>query len=283
MPWPTWDQAALLAVACVLTIAALRRLRPGRLVDAVIPAARELGIIAALYSIWRVARKLPFTHEAGAIGRARDIVRIQTWLHVPTELSLQRFVLRHDELARSINSYYAIVHVPALLAFLVWLYVRHRDRFPHWRNGLAGLTAGCLFIRFVRVAPPRFVTDLGYIDLADRYGLSVYGPVGTGVSDQFAAMPSIHVGWAAVVACGVVVCSSSRSRWVVALHLPVTMLVVSATGHHWWLDGVVAIALLAVALRADAAVRARRSPRPTSSGRTAVSEATGIAADTTTG
>jgi hypothetical protein len=111
------------------------------------------------------------------------------------------------------------------------------------------LTAACLVIRYIRVAPPRFLPELGYIDLATRYGLSVYGPVGTGVSDQFAAMPSIHVGWAALVSFGIVAASSSKWRWVFIAHLVLTIYAVSATGNHWWLDGIAAIALLGIALR----------------------------------
>jgi hypothetical protein len=174
---------------------------------------------------------------------------------MPSELSLQRFVIDHDWLGRFMNYYYAIVHVPALITFMVWLFVKHRDRYPHWRNALALLTAFCVVIRFIRVAPPRFLVDLGYIDLASLYGLSVYGPVGTGVSDQFAAMPSIHVGWAAVVSFGVVAAGTSRWRWLALLHVALTMLAVSATGNHWWLDGIVAIALLGVALSIDAGAR----------------------------
>jgi len=115
-------------------------------------------------------------------------------------------------------------------------------------------------IRFVRVAPPRFLPDLGYIDLASHYGLSLYGPVGSGVSDQFAAMPSIHVAWAAVVSFGIVAVSTSRWRWVFLLHLALTMMVVSATGNHWWLDGIVAIVLLLIAIAVD--IGARRTVAP---------------------
>lgn len=93
--------------------------------------------------------------------------------------------------------------------------------------------------------------------------MSVYGPVGTGVSDQLAAMPSIHVGWAAVVSVAIVTASTSRWRWWGAGHVVLTMLAVSATGNHWWLDGIVAIGILAAGLAADSAVRrvmtARRS------------------------
>ena len=104
--------------------------------------------------------------------------------------------------------------------------------YPHWRNALAILTAFCLFIRFVEVAPPRFLTDLGEIDVSVMYGIDVYGEAGNGVSSQFAA-------------------GTSRWRWIGMAHLVLTMLVIAATGHHWWLDGIVALALLWVALQLD--------------------------------
>jgi hypothetical protein len=126
------------------------------------------------------------------------------------------------------------------------------------------LTAACLVIRYLRVAPPRFLPELGYVDLATRYGLSVYGPVGTGVSDQFAAMPSIHVGWAALVSFGIVAASTSKWRWVFMAHLVLTVYAVTATGNHWWFDSIAAIALLFAALWIDdkwlLALRTRSKP-----------------------
>ena len=255
MDWPTWNQAAVTAAICGLTFLLVRRSRPTRLRSVIMPVALELTLMSALYSIWRLARVLPLDRQQGAIERARQINRLQHDLRIPSELSLQHFVLAHEWLGRFMNYYYAILHVPALITFMVWLFVRHRDRYAHWRNALAILTAFCVVIRFLRVAPPRFLTDLGYIDLASRFGLSVYGPVGTGVSDQFAAMPSIHVGWAAVVSFGVVAAGTSRWRWLAMLHVVLTMLAVSATGNHWWLDGIVAIALLGIALLIDTGAR----------------------------
>jgi hypothetical protein len=132
----------------------------------------------------------------------------------------------------------------------------HRDPYPHWRNALVLVTAGCLAIRFVRVSPPRFLPDLGYVDLATRVGYSIYPQdVSQGVSDQFAAMPSIHVAWAVLVSVGIVTVSTSRWRWLFLSHVVVTMLVVVATGNHWWLDGIVAVALLPGGLFLDSAVR----------------------------
>ncbi len=266
MSWPTWDQALVVAMLSALVALGLRRYgstRPGttgRSV-AVEHAARELAFVASLYAVWQVAHALPLAQDGGAVARARQIVRLEHTLHLPTELSLQHLVLRHDWLAWPTSLYYAGVHVPALIAFVVWLYVRHRDDYPHWRNALVVVTGLSLFIRFVRVAPPRFLTDLGYIDISERFGPSIYGPVGTGVSDQFAAMPSIHVGWAAVVSCGIVATSTSRWRWAFMAHLVITILVVAASGHHWWLDGVAAMVLLPVGLQADTLARRWRATR----------------------
>jgi PAP2 superfamily len=229
---------------------------PTRATPHVAPVAAEFALIASLYSLWRIARMLPIASTHGAIARAHHIASFQSALHLPSELSLQHFVMAHERLADLTTWYYASVHVPALIGFLVWLFFRHRDKYPHLRNGLALVTAWCLWIRFIRVAPPRFLPDLGYVDLSHSFGPSVYSadPT-TGVSDQFAAMPSIHVAWAAVVSFGIVAASTSRWRWFFLLHLVLTMLVVSATGNHWWLDGIVAIGLLAGSLAIDTAVR----------------------------
>jgi hypothetical protein len=261
MSWATWDQAALAAAVSILLALLLRLVPPSRVRDAVQAALMEFALVSALYAVWRLARQLPFTKEEGALDRGRQINDFQQALHLPSEISMQHFVVRHDTLAAATNDYYATLHVPALLVFLVWMYVRHRDRYPHWRNGLAGLTLFCLIIRFERVAPPRFIQELGFVDLSDRHGFDVYGDVGTGVSDQFAAMPSIHVGWAAVVALGVFAVSTSRWRWLILLHLPATVFVVAAAGHHWWLDGVVAVASLIACLRVDTVVRQRAAAR----------------------
>ncbi len=254
--------AALLSLALYL---GLSRYRPQSSLAR--PAALELALISTLYAAWRLARQIPLGSDDLAIERAHDLVALQQALHLPTELAVQTFVLDHAWLGRPSTLYYAVMHVPTVVGFLVWLFVRHRDRYPHWRNALALVTAGCLAIRWIRVAPPRYLTDLGYQDLSEIWGPSVYGEVGSGVSDQFTAMPSIHVGWAAVVSFGIFACSRSRWRWLFLLHVVITTLVVVDTGHHWWLDGIVAVLLLVLALtldttvrRAFAVVRSRRAP-----------------------
>ena len=255
LPWPDWRQGLVAAVAAALAHAAVARTAPDRRARSLLPALHELAVVYGLYALWRSAKQLPLVQADGAIDRARRIAALQDAWGLPSELTFQRFLLRHDDLAWLASAYYATLHVPALIAFLVWLFARHRDRYGRWRDALAIATGGCLLIRFWRVAPPRFLPDLGYVDVAALRGFDVYGPVGTGVSQQFVAMPSIHVAWAAIVGLGALASTRSPWRWVVFAHLPITFVVVAATGHHWWLDGIVALGLVGLGLAVDVGVR----------------------------
>jgi len=241
-------------------------LRPGRdagddptlrIRGAVAPFAREIALVLGLYSLWRIAGQLSVVHTQGAERRGLDIWHLEQALHLPSELTLQRAVLPHAWLVQVANVYYAVVHVPALIAMLVWLFVRHRDRYPAVRNALALLTGACLLIQLVPVMPPRLVPSLGFVDTGHFYGQSVYTQLGRGASDQLSAMPSVHVGWAVLVGLVVITASTSRWRWLVLAHPIATALVVVVTANHWWLDGIVAVGLLAAAVAVDWAVLRR--------------------------
>lgn len=97
MDWPTWNEAAVAALLSGLLALALQRSRPTRFGAVAAPATWEFAFVASLYAIWRVARKLPPAQNDGAVERARQVVRLQHDLHLPTELSLQGFVLRHGD------------------------------------------------------------------------------------------------------------------------------------------------------------------------------------------
>ncbi len=128
MSWATWDQAAIASALSLIAWLILRALPSGRVRNALMPAFSEFALISALYAVWRLARELPFTHPEGAMDRARAIDDVQNFFHLPTEISMQHFVVHYDWLAALTNDYYATVHVPALLVFLVWLFIRHRDQ-----------------------------------------------------------------------------------------------------------------------------------------------------------
>lgn len=104
------------------------------------------------------------------------------------------------------------------------------------------------------------MSSLGFVDTGHLYGQSVYTALGRGASDQLSAMPSLHVGWALLVGIVVVAVSTSRWRFVVLAHPVLTVAVVVVTANHWWMDGIVAAAILATAYGLEQGVR-RRLPR----------------------
>jgi hypothetical protein len=124
---------------------------------------------------------------------------------------------------------------------------------------MAASTAICLLVSFIPVAPPRMLSSLGFVDLAARYGESVYGAAGAAGAnvgaDQLSAMPSVHVCWSVLVAWAVITASTSRWRWLILAHPIVTVFVVVATGNHYWADGIVSIAIVSVVLAVQALLR----------------------------
>jgi membrane-associated phospholipid phosphatase len=134
------------------------------------------------------------------------------------------------------------MHVTMMLVFLIWLFVRHREQYRPVRQVMAWTTLGCLLVQLMPVAPPRMLP--GIQDTGLLYNQSVYSnglPI-----DQLSAMPSMHVAWAVLVGYYTWRISPSRWRYVGPVHAAITVFVVLATGNHWWLDGVVAVAILAL-------------------------------------
>jgi PAP2 superfamily len=252
--WLPW-QPALVAAMVFAAFAVATRPSISSRVAVARGFAGELALVLGLYSLWQIAGQLSVMRVDGAIDRGRSIWHIEQALHLPSELSLQRALLSHPLAIQFANVYYATAHVTAVILVLIWAYIWHRDRYPQLRNVLALLTGACLLIQLVPVAPPRLVPGLGFVDAAHLYGQSVYTAVGTGVSDQLSAMPSLHVGWAILVAVAVVLIGTSPWRWLIVLHPIATLIVVGATANHWWLDGIVAVVVLGLAVVVDRAAR----------------------------
>ena len=245
----SWNDAAFAALGLALLGWVWRRSgRSGLLA----PLAKETAVVLALYAFWMKSADWAVTRAVGATGHGLWVWRVERDVHLPSEVSLQRLLLPHPLWVQTANAFYAIVHVPALILFLVWLWFRHRDQYAKWRNAGAILTGACLLIQMIPVAPPRLLPQLGFVDTAVRYGQSVYGTGGIKIAPQLAAMPSVHVGWAVFIAVAVIAVSTSPWRWLILLHPALTLMAVVATANHWWLDGIVAAALLPCAMALEA-------------------------------
>lgn len=246
--WLAWETASQMALVIAIVVVVLGiAISPDRhaSVRAVTTVATEGARVLVLYSIWQYTRRKTITKVAGAIEHARWVWDFEQRWHFPSELALQQTFIDQRLFMQSMNVYYGGVHVPAMGMTLIWLFWRHRDRYRAVRNVLAMTTAGCLTIQMIPVAPPRFMP--GFVDAGLLYHQSVYGTGGSGISNQLAAMPSLHYAWSILVCIAVIRISVSRHRYWILLHLVLTTLAVTVTANHWYLDGVVAAMVLAVA------------------------------------
>jgi len=276
-----WQQALGLALL-LAGVAVLLSPIPGGRVAATVPWVRETAIVFALYGLWQEALILFTDHVRGAVAHGMWVWRFERTLRLPNEASLQREVLHWTWVVRAFDDYYAIVHVPAAIVCLLWLFWRHRDRYRQARNAFTWFTIASVAVQVVPVAPPRLLPATGVIDAARVLGQSVYAPNGLHDYTQLSAMPSVHVGWSVLVAVVVIAASTSRWRWLILAHPAVTIAAVVVTGNHFWLDGIVAAAMVGAVLAAQygaarlaplaaqfgrsvtVASPQRRSPAPTS-------------------
>ncbi len=271
-----WQPAAIIAVClAVVAVVGIRTRRP-RLV-----AAGRFGIEAALlfglFALWQYAGSFSVLPSTGGVPRARWLWDAERVLHLPDEVSVQRLFLPHPLLIQAFNWYYAALHFPVLIGCLIWLFARHRADYGHVRTTVVLFTGASLLIQLIPVAPPRMLSDTGLVDTAARYGQSVYGSLGFD-ADQFSAMPSVHVGWAMIVALAAITASRSRWRWAAAAYPALTLLVVVVTANHFWLDGVAAALLVLGVLGLQRAGRSARMRLITRAGRSPAPQPAGAGA-----
>jgi hypothetical protein len=239
----TYLTAGIIAVA-LLGVGALAstQLRQGR----VGPAIREIGVVVGLFALWMGVGHLVGHHPSGGYTRGREIWHVEQSMHLGIEPTLQSPLLHHEGAMRAANYYYAYAHWLSVDVVLAWLWWRHRDRYVSTRATLVAFTGSCLLLHLISTAPPRLLTETHVADAGALLGQSVYYD-SPGVADHLSAMPSIHVGWAVLFAVAVWPTGSHIARLIAMTHAVLTSYVVMVTGNHFWLDGAVAAALVAVA------------------------------------
>jgi hypothetical protein len=229
---------------------------------------REILLLAVLFGVYNLGRFLSAEHAGSAFRHAQELIRWEAWLGLPSEAAIQQHALQVDGLARIANLFYASVHFPLTAMVLLWLMIRRPAGYAKARWALASLTGLALIGHmFFPLAPPRMMP--GWVDTGVVLGQSVYGPTtDSGIANQFAAMPSLHVGWAFMVAVFLIRATRSRWRWLWIAHPVLTFAVVVITANHYWLDGLVAIALavpLLLIFDNSASARTRNGARSSTS------------------
>lgn len=217
----------------------------------VLAALLEVATVLALFGVYNVGRLVATGRVATADGHARQLVDLERWLGLPSEETLQRLAFRVPDLIAFADRYYVAVHFPITVAVLVWLYLFRRPAYTWAKWGLIVATATAMVVHIaLPMTPPRLLPGLDMIDTGARAGQSVYAgtsPVG-GLANEYAAMPSLHVGWALLLAVVLIRTCRTRWRWLWLAHPVITFVVVTVTANHYLLDGVAGSALVLAGL-----------------------------------
>lgn len=212
--------------------------------------AREVALLVTLFVAYRLGRLAIAGHDDLAIANAWHVWDVERLLRLPDEETLQDWVLQWPDVLKAANWYYVGVHFPITLAFLVYGWLRRPPAEYRWaRRLIITLTAFAMVLHMAMpLAPPRMLSSLGFLDTMAAFGPSAYSGEAATVANQFAAMPSLHVGWALLIAVVVVRTARTPWRWGIVAHPVLTTLVVVVTANHYWVDAIVALALLGLVL-----------------------------------
>jgi hypothetical protein len=237
---------------------------------------RELVLVAVVYGAYSLVRNhvgsstLSLQAQLRAFNNAVRVIDLERVTGIFHEITLQRWFI-DTPVITFFNLYYGIAHFVVTVTVLVWLLVKKPANFRRWRSTLLLTTVlGLVGYSFFPLMPPRLInaggvygsaglptvtaeaTDLTDVHFTDTLSTSPSpwsfdSTTMQHVSNQYAAMPSLHVAWAAWCALVIIACSThKRLRWLALAHPIITALATFSTANHYFLDAVGGLIVLAL-------------------------------------
>ena len=224
--------------------------------------AWQAVLVAGAALVYFGVRDLTEGSRATAVAHARSLARLEATLGIDWERAVQDRITGDDRLVTLANWIYIYGHWPVVIATLTWLFVRHPPDFYLLRNAMFISGAiGIVVFALYPVAPPRLGV-LEVVDTITERSTSYRTLQPPGLTNHYAALPSLHFGWNLLV--GIMVWRVARWGWLRALAVLMVVAMgwaVVATGNHYVIDvvagAVVALTGLALATQLP---RVRRTP-----------------------
>lgn len=233
---------------------------------------KEALIVAAFYLLYSWTRNQFGSNKIAADGvpqeafvNAERVIRLERFIGLYHEETIQEWFLPYRWYIQFWNTWYGTAHFFVTIFVFALLFWKRPAVFPQWRNSLAFMTALAIVgFALFPLMPPRLLDrpcdeyggaciasslrgdqdeggSFGYVDTLAEYGgpWSFDNDTMTNISNQYAAMPSMHIGWSTW--CAVAMWPLLRRRWHrvgVMLYPLVTLFCIIVTANHYWIDGV---------------------------------------------
>ena len=246
----------LAVLSVIYVIARVRSKRTGRkhtlkwLPKGGADAILQLGIFVFADLCYETVRGIAESNEAIPFQNARSIMSTEKTLHFFVEQSVQSWAMGHRFIIDFANFMYVNSHFVITTSALVWLYLRHNDRFYFVRNMFV-TAMGLALVGYLLLptAPPRFFPELGFVDTIAYY-VNVKHDSGfvTLFFNPYAAVPSMHVAFSLLIAVPALLTVRRKAFKVLwAVYPLVVSFVVVVTGNHWIMDALAGAAVAATA------------------------------------
>lgn len=218
----------------------------------------ELPLILLVYACYSAGRLLARGDVTHAVDHGLTILKVEKFLHINAEHPLNRLFTREAWIGVPADFWYASLHYMVTPVILVWLFRSRAVQYRAARTWLMTSTfIGLIGFTLLPTCPPRLLSEShGFVDTMAQYssygwwGSEASAPRGMGgMTNQYAAMPSLHVGWA--LWCGVMLWRYGGTRTTKALGVAyplITTIVVMGTANHYFLDAVAGAAVMGVGL-----------------------------------
>jgi hypothetical protein len=227
-------------------------------------ALRQVLLLLSCYATYDVARVVVRGHEALAMANAQAIINAEKTLHLYVEPFIQTLASHVHVLIEFMDWFYGSVHLPVTILILVWIYLYRNETFAFFRNVFLTMNVLAMTIfALLPVAPPRLVPTSGVVDTLYLYSTSNYrSGILSFVTDQYAALPSLHIGYALFLSLAVFLLTTNRLARVLAAVYPVVVFAaIIITGNHYVLDVAAGVIVPAVAFAANYGIAPQTVPK----------------------
>ena len=212
---------------------------------------KEIAIIAALYSVYTLSRNLSDVSERIAFLHAKSVLKVEDFLHIDIEHAIHTFFRDKTYIYIFGNYFYGSLHFIATLFCLFYVFFKNQERYNQVRNTIvcSTLLALVCFISYPLMPPRLLPKSYGFLDTLSKYPTfwSFNSKVFAAISNQFAAMPSVHIIWASWCVYALYPRMNSKLKKMFLFLYPLTTtFVIIVTSNHYILDALGALLVLGI-------------------------------------
>jgi membrane-associated phospholipid phosphatase len=225
-------------------------------------AARQWLLFAGAYYVYRIVRGVVDGHANVAFQHARDIVSFERSVHLFFETDVQHWAVSNRLLIDAASWMYVNSHFVVTTTFLIWLYIARNHAYYYVRNMflVAMVIAIAGYVLFP-TAPPRFLPEWGFEDTVTDFFGDGAAQTTTVLYNPYAAMPSMHVAFALMIAVPAIqLVRRPVLKLVWSVYPLLVTFVVISTGNHFWLDAAFGAVVAAASAWIATAAFARARP-----------------------